>query len=111
MKNDAMGTHARSGIVLFNVKASDGRMVRLHELWFHEHIIQRKIEMGWLTEPVEEIKRALVEATEVRWQPEYQRPLYIGPFIGHGFLSNTRLHVSVEPEKNHQGVIITVVLT
>jgi hypothetical protein len=57
----------------------------IHEQWFHEHIIQRKQEIEWLAEPVEEIKRALITATEVRWQPEYQRPLYVGPFIGHGF--------------------------
>jgi hypothetical protein len=101
----------RSGIVLFNVKAVDGRMVRLHELWFHEHIIQRKVEMGWLAEPVEEIKRALVEAVEVKWQPQYLRPLYVGPLIGRGFLANTRLEVAVDPEKNNQGVIITVMLT
>jgi hypothetical protein len=31
--------------------------------------------------------------------------------IGKGFLANTRLHVAVEPEKNHHGVVITVVLT
>lgn len=86
-----MPAHARSGIVLFNVKAVDGRMVRLHEQWFHEHIIQRKQEIGWLAEPVEEIKRALITATEVRWQPEYQRPLYVGPFIGHGFLAKYSL--------------------
>jgi len=106
-----MEAHSRSGIVLFNVKAVDGRMVRLHELWFHEHIIQRKQEIGWLAEPLDEIKRALVEAVDVRWQPRYKRPLYVGPLIGKGFLANTQLHVSVDPDKDHQGVVITVVLT
>ena len=108
---DLMAANARSGVVLFNVRASDGRMVRLHEQWFHEHIIQRKQEIGWLAEPLEAIKRALIEAEEVRWQPDYQRPLYIGPFIGKGFLANTRLHVAVDPDKDHTGVVITVVLT
>lgn len=101
-----------SGIKLFGVQCPiDGRWIRLHEIWYHHHILSRKNEIGWLKEPLEEIKRAILEAEEIR-KPDYSpRPLYIGPPIGGiGMCADYCLHVAVQPEKPDKGVIFTVMM-
>lgn len=98
-----------SGVTLLDVTASDGVRVRLHEEWYHVHIVQRKREIGhWMADPLAEIRRALEEAVEIRPQAN-GRKLYIGPMIGRGFMHNNCLHVAVQPESGNCGVVFTVV--
>lgn len=100
-----------SGLTLFQVVASDGRTVRLHEEWCHVHLFERKRELAQLTNPVQEIERALTHATEVRPSTSHSnRLMYVGPAIGHGFFSNDCLHVVVEPEAGNRGFVVTVLM-
>ena len=100
--------HPFSGVKLFTVTAVDGRKVSLHEDWYFAHILNRKPEIGWLTDAVEAIKQALIRAEEVKLDHISKRPLYIGPVITGGFGGPSRLHVAVEP-RGTRGVVITVI--
>jgi len=98
--------HPYSGIKLFTVTAVDGRKVSLHEDWYHVHILARHHEVGWLSDPLESIKHALIRAVEVRIDPRSKRPLYVGPFFT-GFGGESCLHIPVDP-KGNRGVVMTV---
>lgn len=102
--------HPWSGIKLFTVTAVDGRKVSLHEDWYHVHILQRKCEIGWLSEPLDLIRHALIRAVEVRPQQHSERILYVGPLIGKGICAQNCLHIPVHPTSGHRGVVFTVML-
>lgn len=97
-----------SGVKLFTVTAADGRKVSLHEEWYFVHIIGGHPEIGWLPEPLDAIKHALIRAVEVRLGGVANRPLYIGPTFGGGFGGPSCLHVAVLPGKGNRGVVVTV---
>jgi hypothetical protein len=100
-----------SGLRLFEVVASDGRSVRLHEEWFHEHVLGRKREIAQLQNPVQEIERALTHAVLVKPSSVHpSRQIYVGPAIGHGFFRDDCLEVVVQPTGQTHGFVITVVM-
>lgn len=96
---------------MFAVVAVDGRLVCLHEEWYHVHILQRKPEIAQLSNPLQEIQRALTHATDIRRSTSYSvRPIYVGPAIGRGFFAEECLHVAVQPTEQNRGFVITVVM-
>jgi len=100
-----------SGLRLFEVVASDGRRVCLHEDWCHAHILQRKPEIAQLQNPVQEIERALTHAVMVRPSPAHrERRIYVGPAIGRGFFRDECLEVVVQPTGADRGFVITAVM-
>lgn len=100
-----------SGRRLFEVVASDGRSVCLHEEWLFVHILQRKPEIAQLQNPVQEIERALTHAVIVRPSPVHaERSIYVGPAIGRGFFHQDCLQVVVQPTAADRGFVITAVM-
>jgi hypothetical protein len=100
-----------TGHRLFEVVAADGRRVRLHEEWLFVHILGRKPEIAGLTNPVQEIERALTHATVVRPSTSHSdRLLYVGPALGRGFFRDDCLQVVVQREHEDRGFVVTVVM-
>lgn len=102
--------HPWSGIKLFTVTTETGRKVSLYEDWYQAHVVQRKVEIGWIADAVEEIKRALIRPVEVRPQRTAERFLYVGQALTKGFCAGSCLHVAVQHTSGNRGVVFTVML-
>jgi hypothetical protein len=105
------GVTPTSGHRMFEVVATDGRRVCLHEDWLHVHILGRKPEIAQLANPVQEIEHALTHASHVhRSTTHSDRLLYVGPAIGRGFFRDNCLHVIVQKQADDRGFVVTVVM-
>jgi hypothetical protein len=102
--------HPWAGIKLFTVTVESGRKVSLYEDWYQAHVIQRKVEIGWIADPIEEIKRALIRPVEIRPQHTPERYLYVGQTFTKGFCAGNCLHVAVQHTPGDRGVVFTVML-